>query len=74
MDRERVNFYLEVVQELIDRGVPATVDNVNKHLAPADKTQEIIEALDTLIAEGRLVKQTVLDDGGPVEHYEFARA
>ena len=51
-----INFYLDVVQELVDRGVPATVENINKHLAPADKEADIIEALDTPAAEGRLVK------------------
>ena len=71
MDREKVNFYLDVVQELIDRGVPATVDNINKHLAPADKHDEIVEALDTLTAERRLVCQTMRQDGAEVEQYEL---
>lgn len=71
MDRERINFYLDVVQELIDRGVPATVDNINKHLAPADKHDEIIEALDTLMAERRLICQTTQHDGAQIEQYEL---
>jgi hypothetical protein len=72
VERERINFYLDVVQELIDRGVPATVDNIGKHLAPADKHDEIIEALGTLIAERRLVRHTTRDDGADVEQYELA--
>lgn len=71
MERERINFYLDVVQELIDRGVPATVDNINKHLAPADKHDEIVEALDTLMAERRLVCNTTQHDGAAIEQYEL---
>ena len=71
MERERINFYLDVVQELIDRGVPATVDNINKHLAPADKHDEIVEALDTLMAERRLVCETRQHDGTEIEQYEL---
>ena len=73
MDRDIINFYLDVVHELIDRAVPATVDNINKHLAPANKEHEIIEALDTLTAEGRLVKSTMREGQADVEHYTLPR-
>ena len=56
MDKDTINFYLEVVQELIERDVPATVENINKHLAPANKEDEIVAALAALVTEGRLVK------------------
>jgi hypothetical protein len=58
VNRELINYYLDVVQELIDRAVPATVENINKHLAPANKEHEVLEALTTLVNEGRLVKST----------------
>ena len=73
MDREIINFYLDVVQELIDRVVPATVDNINKHLAPANKEHEVIEALDTLVAEGRLVKSTTASGATDEEHYQIPK-
>ena len=69
MDRELINFYLDVVQELIDRGVPATIENINKHLAPANKEADIIEALDTLVAEGRLVRTVA-----GAEDYQITKA
>ena len=69
MNRDLINYYLDVVQELIDRAVPATVENINKHLAPANKEQEVLEALTTLVAEGRLVQSTV-DGKGAVAHPE----
>ncbi|MEO8697163.1 MAG: hypothetical protein ABI658_26885 [Acidimicrobiales bacterium] len=69
MDRDLINFYLDVVQELIDRGVPATIENINKHLAPANKEADIIEALDTLVAEGRLVRTA---EG--LQDYQIAKA
>ena len=60
MNKDTINFYLEVVHELIERDVPATVENINKHLAPANKEDEIVAALSALVAEGRLVKSTTL--------------
>ncbi|MEO5841387.1 MAG: hypothetical protein ABIQ73_09680 [Acidimicrobiales bacterium] len=74
MDRETINFYLDIVQELIDRGVPATVDNINKHLAPANKEADILEALDTLVNEGRLVKHSAPGAGSTdAEDYQIKR-
>ena len=71
-----INFYLDVVQELVDRAVPVTVDNINKHLAPANKEREIVEALTTLVGEGRLEKTTIFawdDRQSPTEseHYNI---
>jgi hypothetical protein len=60
MNKDTINFYLEVVHELIERDVPATVENINKHLAPANKEDEIVAALTALVSEGRLVKTTTL--------------
>ena len=57
---DTINLYFEIVQELIEREVPATVENINRHLAPANKEDEIVAALATLVAEGRLVKTTTL--------------
>jgi hypothetical protein len=77
VDRETINFYLDVVQELVDRAVPATVDNINKHLAPANKEQEILEALATLVDEGRLDKTTIFawgDDEKPTESEQYVIA
>ena len=77
MDRETINFYLDVVQELVDRAVPATVDNINKHLAPANKEQEILQALATLVDEGRLDKTTIFawgDDEKPTESEQYVIA
>ena len=74
MNRDLINFYLDVVQELIDRAVPATVDNINKHLAPANKEHEVLEALATLVAEGRLVKSAAAVQGAaPAEQYVLPR-
>ena len=73
VDRELINFYLDVVQELVDRAVPATVDNINKHLAPANKEHEVIEALDTLVAEGRLVKTAAAPGAIDEEHYQIPK-
>ena len=73
MERHLINFYLDVVQLLIDRGVPVTVDSVNRHLAPADKEAEVVEALATLVAEGRLVKISTRVDQSEVEQYTLAR-
>ena len=51
-----------------------TVDNINKHLAPANKEHEVIEALDTLVAEGRLVKSTAPASGATdEEHYQIPK-
>ena len=77
MDRETINFYLDVVQELVDRAVPATVENINKHLAPANKEHEILEALATLVDEGRLDKTTVFawdGDERPTESEQYVIA
>ena len=77
MDRETINFYLDVVQELVDRAVPATVDNINKHLAPANKEHEILQALATLVDEGRLDKTTIFawgDDEKPTESEQYVIA
>jgi hypothetical protein len=60
MDNDTINFYLEVVQDLIERDVPATVENINKHLAPANREDEIVAALEALVTEGRLIKSTTL--------------
>jgi len=35
MDKNTINFYFDVVHELIDKDVPATVENINKQLGPA---------------------------------------
>jgi hypothetical protein len=72
VNRDLINYYLDVVQELIDRAVPATLDNINKHLAPANKEHEVVEALTTLVAEGRLVRSTVSAPvGGSVEPEQY---
>jgi hypothetical protein len=34
MDKNTINFYFDVVHELIDKDVPATVENINKQLGP----------------------------------------
>jgi hypothetical protein len=73
VDREIINFYLDVVQELIDRGVPATVENINKHLAPANKEADIIEALDTLVSEGRLVKSPAASGAAKDEDFQIVK-
>ena len=78
MDRDTINFYLDVVQELVDRAVPATLDNVNKHLAPANKEEEIAEALAKLVDEGRLEKTTVIawgegESASESEQYQIAK-
>jgi hypothetical protein len=69
-----INFYLDVVQELVDRAVPVTVDNISKHLAPANKGHEIVEALTTLVGEGRLEKTTIFawdDRQSPTESEQY---
>jgi len=71
VNRDLINYYLDVVQELIDRAVPATVENINKHLAPANKEQEVLEALTTLVAEGRLVKSTVDGKGAVTQPEQY---
>ncbi|HUP74276.1 MAG TPA: hypothetical protein VM282_14635 [Acidimicrobiales bacterium] len=74
MDRETINFYLDVVQELVDRAVPVTVDNINRHLAPANNEAEIIEALTSLVGEHRLEKTTIFawgDRESPTESEQY---
>jgi len=78
VDRETINFYLDVVQELVDRAVPVTLDNINKHLAPANMEHEIAEALAKLVDEGRLEKTTVIAWGegasaSESEQYQIAK-
>ena len=56
MDDDSINFFLEVVQEVIDSGLAPSVRNVASQLVPKGREREIIEALETLVAERRLVK------------------
>ena len=69
MDNDTLNFYLEVVHDLIARDVPATVENISKHLAPANREDEIVAALAALVTEGRLVKSA---KSQRVERYQLA--
>ena len=54
--RDDLNFFFDVVQEVIDSGLPPSVKNVASQLVPKGREREIIEALETLVAERRLVK------------------
>ena len=58
--RDDLNFFFEVVHEVIDSGLPPSVRNVASQLVPKGREREIIEALQTLVAEGRLVKITAV--------------
>ena len=69
MDEDSINFFLEVVQEVIDSGLAPSMRNISSRLAPKGKQQVIIEALETLVAEGRLIKRTGLVPGPGVDHY-----
>ena len=51
-----LNFYFDVVQELIDDGFPPSLRNIADHLSPKGREREIATALQSLVADGRLIK------------------
>jgi hypothetical protein len=60
VDNNDINFFLEVVQEVIDRGLAPSLANISSQLAPKGREHEITEALAKLVAQGRLIKRTTL--------------
>jgi hypothetical protein len=64
---QELNFYFAVVQDLVDRAVPATIENIAR-LVPAKKHHGLRAALATLVAEGRLEAQPVFATGQRGKH------
>ena len=71
MRREDLDFYFDVARDLIDRGVPATVDSIRRHLAPAGDKEQIVRAMAILVSEGRLDRSTVFSWGSDDEPREY---
>jgi hypothetical protein len=60
MDSDSLNFYVEVIKEVIEAGTVPTMDNMEKHIGHRARRHDLDEAIEELMAEGRIRKQRTL--------------
>ena len=75
MDQRDVDALLQVVREVTAKGQLTSLENITKHVGSGASEHEITEALDILVADGRLRKQCFAvgferDDGTEYHYYE----
>jgi hypothetical protein len=71
MRREDLDFYFDVVRDLSERGIPATVESIRRYVAPTGDEAQIVEAMAILVAARRLDKTTVFTWGADDEPREY---
>ena len=71
MDSDSLLFYLEVLKEVIETGTVPSSDNMEKHIGHRARREDLDEAIETLLDEGRIQKRTTLvgweSDWQPIE-------
>ena len=56
MDTDDLEFFVDVVHEVMDEGLAPSLRHIASHLSPKGRELEIMNALQLLVADGRLVK------------------
>ena len=71
MDSDSLNFYIEVIKEVIEAGAVPSLDNMEEHIGHRARRQDLDEAIETLLRDGRVRTQRTLvgwtDDWQPIE-------
>ena len=71
MDSDSLNFYIEVIKEVIEAGTVPSLDNMEEHIGHRAHRHDLDEAITELMAEGRIREQRTLvgwsDDWQPIE-------
>jgi hypothetical protein len=60
MDSDSLNFYVEVIKEVIEGGTVPSRDNMEKHIGHRARRHDLNEAIDELLAQGRIRTQHTL--------------
>ena len=59
VDTSRQDYLLEVVLQVLSKGLAGSVANITSHAGAEAEETEIADALDALVARGRLTKMPI---------------